>query len=96
MLGRLHEKVEWSVQMALQALDASSPDMALRVIQAKEELTEIADELERHLGVRLSSEDHDRLPLFKLETDVTEYLRRVYYFSKRIARLVASVDAGRS
>lgn len=96
LLGRLHEKVVWAVQMALQALDASSPDMASRVISQKDELADIADELERHLGVRLSSQDHDRLPLFKLETDVTEYLRRVYYFSKRIARLVAESGRGRS
>jgi phosphate:Na+ symporter len=94
LLGRLHERVAWAVQMALEALDASSADMAQQVIDAKGELSGIADELDRHLGVRLSSEDHDRLQLFKLETDVTEYLRRVYYFAKRIARLVVGVNGG--
>jgi len=89
LLEHLHERVTWSVQMALEALDASSPEMAARVIEAKDGLNRTSDELENHLRLRLASADHDRLPLFKLETDVTEYLRRVFYFAKRIAHLVA-------
>lgn len=85
-LGALHSKVCWAVQLALQALDASSPSMALSVIDAKEDINRLAHQAEIHLANRLAQNSEDRLPLYNIESEIIEYLKRVYYFAKRIAK----------
>ncbi len=86
ILGALHEKVCWAVQLTFQALDASDENMARAVIDAKSALQRLAAEAENHLATRLVAEDSNRLPLFKIETEIIEYLKRVYYFAKRISK----------
>lgn len=86
VLGELHTKVTWAVQMALEALDASDPGMATRVIDAKEDINRLAARAEVHLANRLAINEEDRLPLYQIESEIIEYLKRVYYFAKRIAK----------
>ncbi|MDX1523194.1 MAG: PhoU domain-containing protein, partial [Anaerolineae bacterium] len=90
-LGALHSKVCWAVQLALQALDASSPSMALSVIDAKEDINRLAHQAEIHLANRLAQNSEDRLPLYQIEAEIIEYLKRVYYFSERIAQVTANM-----
>ncbi|MEP0548823.1 MAG: Na/Pi cotransporter family protein [Rhodothermales bacterium] len=87
-LEALHERVCWTVQLAFQALDADSPAMAAEVIDAKSEIQRLADEAESHLAHRLTADDPDRLSLYRFESELIEYLKRVYYFAKRIAKAV--------
>ena len=49
-------------------------------------------EAEEHLGRRLVAEDPNRLAAFRVETDIIENLKRIYYFAKRIAKTVARVE----
>ena len=90
VLTALHEKVCWAVQHALEALDAANPDWAVEVIGAKEAINRLADEAERHLARRLSADAADRLAHYRIESEIIEYLKRVYYFAKRIAKSVAA------
>lgn len=90
-LEALHAKVTWAVQLSLESLDASSPDMAQQVIDAKADLSRLASEADRHLEERLAHNGVDRFALIRIETEIIEYLRRVYYFAKRIAKDVADV-----
>lgn len=87
-LEALHERVCWTVQLAFQALDADSPAMAAQVIDAKPEIQRLADAAEAHLARRLTAADPDRLSLYRFESELIEYLKRVYYFAKRIAKAV--------
>ena len=87
-LEALHERVCWTVQLAFQALDAESPAMAAQVIDAKSEIQRLADAAEAHLAHRLTADDPDRLSLYRFESELIEYLKRVYYFAKRIAKAV--------
>jgi phosphate:Na+ symporter len=91
-LEALHERVSWAVQLACQALDARDPGMAREVIGAKAEIQRLADAAETHLARRLTAEAPDRLALYRFESEVIEYLKRVYYFAKRIAKAVARRD----
>ncbi|MFW5750882.1 MAG: Na/Pi cotransporter family protein [Planctomycetota bacterium] len=50
--------------------------------------------LRDHLLQRLGSEDPHRLELYRLESDVLEYLRHIYHLARRIARSSADVDLG--
>jgi len=94
VLRGLHEKVTWAVQLALEALDASDEYMAGRVIQAKGEINRLVEEAERYLAGRLAAEGEDRVTLFRIESELIEYLKRVYYFAKRIAKSVQEVERG--
>ena len=87
-LKALHEKVCWTVQLALQALDASDSEMAKMVTEAKGVVNQLALDAENHLTRRLAAEESDRLTLFKMESEIIEYLKRVYYFAKRIAKSI--------
>lgn len=91
-LAALHEKVHWAVQLSFQALDSDDRDMAEMVIDAKSELSTLAADAERHLARRLVADEEDRLALFKIETEIIEYLKRVYYFAKRIAKSIVEED----
>ena len=45
-------------------------------------------EAEEHLTDRLTADAPHRLAVFRLETELVEALKRIYYFAKRISRLV--------
>ena len=92
VLKALHEKVSWAVQLAMESLDASDLSMAEQAIAAKEEINRLAGEAETHLALRLAAEDEDRLILYRIESEIIEYLKRVYYFAKRIAKAVAEAE----
>jgi phosphate:Na+ symporter len=92
-LSALHERVAWTVQLAFQALDADSPAMAAQVIEAKPEIQRLADAAEAHLARRLTAEAPDRLSLYRFESELIEYLKRVYYFAKRIAKAIEERNA---
>ncbi len=88
VLNALHERVCWAVQLALESLDASDPRMAERVTEEKAEINRLAEEAEGHLALRLAAGDEDRLARYRIEAEIIEYLKRVYYFAKRIAKAV--------
>jgi len=92
VLKALHEKVSWAVQLALESLDASDLSMAEQAIGAKEEINRLAGEAETHLALRLAAEEENRLVLYRIESEIIEYLKRVYYFAKRIAKAVVETE----
>lgn len=87
-LEALHMAVGEAVGMALEALDSNDPDIARRVIDAKKPIQRLARSAESHLSQRLAVDEPDRLSLYRFESELIEYLRRVYYFAKRIAKAV--------
>jgi phosphate:Na+ symporter len=92
VLKTLHERVLWSVERCLVSLVDNDKAIAEEVIAAKPEINLLADTADAHLSQRLTVKEADRLALFRLETDSIEYLKRIYYFAKRIAKVVAEVD----
>ncbi len=89
-LTALHDRVREAVRLTFQALDAHNSAMAGEVIGAKGEINRLADEAEAHLARRLVADEPDRLSLYRFESELIEYLKRVYYFAKRIAKAVAA------
>ncbi len=88
VLGALNKKVAWAVERAVRAIVADDPEIGREVADAKEEINRLAGEAERHLSRRLSADEPNRLAMFRMESEIMEYLRRMYYFAKRIAKLV--------
>ena len=89
VLRGLHEKVQWAVERATEAVASEDAAAALEVVEAKSEINRLAEEAEGHLTARLSAPDPNRLPAFLIETELVEALKRIYYFAKRIARPTA-------
>jgi phosphate:Na+ symporter len=80
------------VERAVAALVNGDRTLAKDVVRDKKRLNRLASAAEEHLGRRLVADDPNRLAAFRIETDVIENLRRIYYFAKRIAKIVESVD----
>ena len=91
MLRGLHEEVQWAVEKATEAIASDDPVIAQEVIDAKPEINRLTDDAEAHLSSRLTAAAPNRLAVFRLETELVEALKRIYYVAKRVARLV--VDA---
>ena len=94
LLRGLHEKVQWSVDRATEAVASQDRAVALEVLSAKAEINRLAAEAESHLAARLAAAAPNRLAVFRLESELVEALKRVYYFAKRIARLVVEETEG--
>jgi phosphate:Na+ symporter len=85
-LTGLQTAVTEALMLALESLDAQDASIAERVVQLKPILNRRLAAAEEHIADRLSADEANRLQLFTLESEMIEYLRRVYYFSKRIAK----------
>jgi len=92
VLAALHRKVCWTVEAAGQALVDSDQPLAEEVMAAKLEINQLALAAETHLANRLVAQEPNRLATFRIESEIIEYLKRVYYFAKRIAKVVAEAD----
>ncbi len=86
VLRALHRKVQWSVEQSIRALLHEDRALARTVIAAKEDVNGLVDDAERHLMFRLGAEEPHRLSSFRVESEIVEHLKRVYYFAKRIAK----------
>ena len=94
VLAAFHRKVCWSVDEAINALVEDDHERAMRVMDAKDEINQLTSAAEMHLARRLGADAPNRLAAFRLESEMIEYLKRMYYFAKRIAKIVSADHAG--
>lgn len=92
VMGELHDKVCGAVQDAVTAVERADLDLARLVIERKPSINAAADRADHHLARRLVASESDRVVLFRLESEIIEYLKRVYYFAKRIAKALVTED----
>jgi phosphate:Na+ symporter len=88
----LHAKVCWSVEQALKAVDQDDLVVAQEVIDAKSEINRLSIAIDEHLAQRLTANEPNRMQVFRIESDIIENLRRIYYFAKRIAKAIVEED----
>lgn len=94
----LADKVAWALETATQAVERGDVSLARQVIDAKEDINTIADRISDRLIERLVAEDPHRTSTYRIESQLVEHYQRIFYFAKRIAKLVAGddvVDASR-
>lgn len=85
----LHGMVSEALEHAVRAVVDSDPDLAAQVIRMKPEVDALAVAAERRLLERLSSDDPHRVEIYRLESEIVDLLKRVYYYAKRAAKLAA-------
>ena len=94
-IGELHNKICWTVEQALLAVDTGDKELAQTVIDAKGEINRLSDAIDSHLTVRLVANEPNRLNAYRIESDIIENYRRIYYFAKRIAKAIVQIDMKR-
>ena len=80
----LSDKMQEAFGLAIQALE--DPELAPQVIEMKQEIQEIVNDMVEHLAQRLMAHDPDRTALYRLESQAVEIIQRDYYFAKKIAK----------
>ncbi len=83
-------QLEDAVARSVWAFVAQDGELARRVIRLKPEVYQRARDIEQHLGRRILGGDADQLLKYRLENELVELLKRIYYFAKRIAKTVAT------
>lgn len=87
VLASIHHDVCWAVEHSVRALVEEDVELAVKVTQSKAKIGELVEMAERHLSRRLAAPAPNRLIAYQLESEIMEYLKRVYYFAKRVAYL---------
>ena len=72
--------------LALQAVSQRSAQAAEAVVEMKEEVNREAESASLHEVRRLVADEPNRVEAYTLEVDILKNLKRIYYFSKRMAR----------
>ena len=86
------EKVILTLEAAIKSLTQGDLKKAKSVIESKSEVTELADRALDHLSNRLHKEKDLELSEFRIQTDVIENFRRIYYLAKRLAKVVSMIN----
>ncbi len=86
VLEEFHSAVGRALDMALLAVTQKNEAAAAEVVAMKKEVNALADSAHLHEAKRLIAREPGRLPAYTFEVDVLESLKRVYYFTKRMAR----------
>ena len=88
VLNGFHRAVTKSVGGAVQAVAQKNVLAAQTVMDMKQEINRIADSAALHQARRLVAAEPKRIPAYTIEMDIMEKLKRIYYFSKRMAKSV--------
>ena len=96
VLEGLHRAVSRAVDTALRAIAEGDERAALEVIGMKGEINALVDDAIRHQTTRLVADEPKRLATYRVEVDIIEKLKRIYYFAKRMAKQTLPGEAQRA
>lgn len=88
VLTGVHGAVLRSVDAAIQSVAQGSETAAARVTSMKDEITRLADAAALHETRLLGTDDPKQIAVYAIEIDIIEKFKRIYYFSKRMAKTV--------
>jgi phosphate:Na+ symporter len=81
-----HVQVGKAVDAALQAVTQKSESAAMLVLDMKGAIGGLADSAAEHQTRRLVAAEPNRLSTYTIEIDILDNLKRIYYFTRRMAR----------
>ena len=93
VLNDFHKVVNKAFRLAVQAVSQSNDEVAKLVISMKDEVSDLADSAAAHQAERLVAEEPNRIPAYTIEIDIIEKQKRIYYFAKRMAKTVMTVES---
>ena len=86
MIEKYHRSVVRAFEMALIAVTQKDDDAARQVAKMKKRINEREAQLLQRFSDRLVIDEPNRVATYRWEIDVITQLKRVYYFTRRIAR----------
>jgi len=89
---RLHDTVSRALDLATQASTVDAAEAGIAVVEMKSEVDAIAEEATAHCAERLVTDDPNRMNTYAREVELIEKYKRIFYFSRRIGKLVAEVS----
>ncbi len=86
------------LELATRAVTRWDREAARDVIRAKNRINELSQQIERHITRRMAADAPQRRLTYQIESELLENLKRVYYFTKRIGKVVLETNtrAGKS
>ncbi|NVK19137.1 MAG: Na/Pi cotransporter family protein [Methylocystaceae bacterium] len=90
LLKSLHDRVSHALTLSLEAVYSEDKDIAQKVIDMKEAIAKESKAISEHGAARLLAEGENRGYTYSREMETVERLRRIYYFTKRIAKGVVA------
>ena len=86
------------LELATRAVTRWDREAAREVIRAKNRINELSQQIERHITRRMAADAPQRRLTYQIESELLENLKRVYYFTKRIGKVVleTNLKAGKS
>ncbi len=92
IINELADKVVWALETATEAVDRGDESLARKVVKSKRDFNRIADQVSSRLVERLIAEEPHRTSTYRVESQLVEHYQRIFYFTKRIAKLVTAED----
>ena len=87
VINELATEVVTAVDIAVGAVGRGSPEAARRAIEMKPEISARSAGAIEHQLERLTADEPDRVEAYRIESDIIEDLKRIYYYAKRAARV---------
>jgi phosphate:Na+ symporter len=96
VIGELHQAVQRGFDGAMIAAIQRNREATRRVSAMKEEINSLERAAASHQVERLVADEPNRVAAYRIETDLINNLKRIYYYSKRTARAAAPSREWRS
>lgn len=87
LLEDFHAEVKNAYELAMLAVTQKNEEAARRVTAMKSRINSMARKVELHQASRLVADEPNRLATYALEVDILTHLKRIYYFTRRTARV---------
>jgi len=87
VLSEFHAEIVEALDLAMLALTQKNADAARRVSKMKSQVNSLERAAVAHQARRLVVDAPDRIATYRIEVDLIAALKRIYYFTRRIARV---------
>lgn len=92
LIRGLSKQIFEVVEDSVQAVTRWDREIAASVIETKAELEHSIERLESHILRRITADEPHRRVTYRMESEMLENLRRVYYFARKIAKVVLNQE----
>ncbi len=87
IMSGFHQQVQEAFELAMVAVTQKNEAAASRVTAMKTHVNAVARKVEVHEAARLVADEPNRIATYAFETDLIAHLKRVFYFTRRTARV---------
>lgn len=86
ILKPLQQKVRWAFGQIVSAIEDGDQERVRSVINAKKEIKLLSTQANLHLSKRLAVSPGAQIEVFRIESEIVENLKRIFYLTRRIAK----------